>query len=511
MKAAFSSYTNNIVGGRGIALFLLFLLALYLLATAGITAFAAICMIPAFAIFIFLALKHQNALFWYIFSINYFVMGLQRYGYIPVQVTVVTVLPQLLLLMAIVVLPRKGNNSLGNPMLIAIILWTFYLVIQVFNHTCGLPISIGDWLTNLNFYAFYFLLAYVLVSKIINTPENIMRFFRIWAWFSIAAAFWAWRQKTFGWDQTEWRWLVAGAMRTHIVGGSIRYFSFFSDAANFGCNMGASAALFYILALTSKLRKDKILFIIAGAFCTFGFFASGTRSGLVCFMVGIGLYVFLAKSLKLTITVLVFGGAFFFIMAFTNIGQGNMQIRRMRSAFNTEDASLNVRELNKQALRKYLRDAPFGMGININENNIPKFNKFRVVYETSNDSTYVFFWQRTGIVGVFVFAGMNIIILLGGCFITFFRLKNKACKGIAAALCCGFLGIQAGGYANHILLQYPNIILFYGGMAIVYLLPAIEPNYIAYEEKVLAIQEEKKRLKKEKREKSRVKTWLTWR
>ena len=275
--------------------------------------------------------------------------------------------------------------------------------------------------------------------------------------------------------------------------------------------MGASAALFYILALTSKLRKDKILFIIAGAFCTFGFFASGTRSGLVCFMVGIGLYVFLAKSLKLTITVLVFGGAFFFIMAFTNIGQGNMQIRRMRSAFNTEDASLNVRELNKQALRKYLRDAPFGMGININENNIPKFNKFRVVYETSNDSTYVFFWQRTGIVGVFVFAGMNIIILLGGCFITFFRLKNKACKGIAAALCCGFLGIQAGGYANHILLQYPNIILFYGGMAIVYLLPAIEPNYIAYEEKVLAIQEEKKRLKKEKREKSRVKTWLTWR
>ena len=159
MKAAFSSYTNNIVGGRGIALFLLFLLALYLLATAGITAFAAVCMIPAIAIFVFLALKHQNALFWYIFAINYFVMGLQRYGYIPVQVTVVTVLPQLLLLMAIVVLPRKGNNSLGNPMLIAIILWTFYLVIQVFNHTCGLPISIGDWLTNFIFFLHTFWLA----------------------------------------------------------------------------------------------------------------------------------------------------------------------------------------------------------------------------------------------------------------------------------------------------------------------------------------------------------------
>ena len=511
MKGAFSSYANNIGGGRVIVLFLLFLLALYLLATSGLTAFAAVCMIPAVALFVFLAIKHQNALFWYIFTINYFVMGLQRYGYIPIQITIVTVLPQLLLIMAIIIIPRKGKNTMGTPMLLAILLWTLYLIIQVFNQTCGLPVSIGDWLTNLNFFAFYFILAYVLISKIINTPENVIRFLRIFAWFSITAAFWAWRQKTFGWDKSEWAWLVGGAMRTHIVGGSIRYFSFFSDAANFGCNMGASAALFYILALTSKLRKDKILFYIAGAFCTFGFFASGTRSGLVCFMVGIFLYIFLAKSFKLTAIVLILGGAFVFFLAFTNIGNGNMQIRRMRSAFNTNDASKGVRDMNKQALKKHLQDAPFGMGINIDETTIPAFNKFKVVYETSNDSTYVFFWQRTGIVGVYIFAGMNIIILIGGCFITLFRLKNKACKGIAAALCCGFLGIQAGGYANHILLQYPNIILFYGGMSIVYLLPAIELEYIAYEEKKFAIQEEKKRLKKEKREKSRVKTWLTWR
>ena len=510
MKGAFTSYTNNI-GGRVIVLFLLFLLALYLLATSGLTAFAAVCMIPAIALFIFLAIKHQNALFWYIFTINYFVMGLQRYGFIPIQVTMVTVLPQLLLMMAIIIMPRKGNNTLATPMLLVILLWTFYLIIQVFNDTVGIPVSIGDWLTNLNFYAFYFILAYVLVSKIINTPENVMRFLRIFAWFSMIAVFWAWRQKTFGWDKSEWAWLVGGAMRTHIIGGSIRYFSFFSDAANFGCNMGASAALFYILALTSKLKKDKLLFSITGALCTYGFFASGTRSGLVCFIVGIFLYVFLAKSFKLTATVLILGGAFIFFLAFTNIGNGNMQIRRMRTAFDSNDASKSVRDMNKQALKKYLQDAPFGMGININESTIPAFNKFKVVYETSNDSTYVFFWQRTGIVGVYIFAVMNIIILIGGCFISLFRLKNKACKGIAAALCCGFLGIQAGGYANHILLQYPNIILFYGGMSIIYLLPAIEPDYIAYEEKKYAIQEEKKRLKKEKREKSRVKTWLTWR
>lgn len=501
---------NNYIGGRVIVLFLLFLIALYQYYSMGLTGFAATCMLPAIIIFVVLALKHPNTLFWYIFSMNYFVMGLQRYDYIPIPVTAVTILPQLLLLMAIIIIPHKRGNTLVTPMLLAILLWTFYLAIQVFNETCGLPVSIVDWLTNMNFYAFYFIMAYIIVSKIIYTPENIMRFFRLWALFSLLATFWAWRQKTFGWDQTEWRWLVGGAMRTHIIGGSIRYFSFFSDAANFGCNMGASAALFYILGLTSKLKKDKILFTITGLFCTYSFFASGTRSGLVCFMVGIFLYIFLAKSAKLTATILILGGIFVFIMAFTEIGQGNMQIRRMRSAFNTNDASLNVRDLNKQALKKYLQDAPFGMGINIDEGRIPKFNKYKVVYETSNDSTYVFFWQRTGIIGVYVFAAMNIIILIGGCIITLFKLKNKACKGIAAALCCGFLGIQAGGYANHILLQYPNIILFYGGMGIVYLLPAIEKDFITYEERKVAEIEEKKRLKQDKREKSRVKNWLTW-
>lgn len=438
-------------------------------------------------------------------------MGLQRYGYIPVPVTIVTVLPQLLLLMAIIILPRENKGEkLGTPMFWGIILWTGYLLLQLFNDTCGLPISVSNWLTNLNFYAFYFILAYVLCEKIINTPANIMRFLRIWAIFSIIAAIWAWRQKTFGWDNTERAWLMGGAMRTHIIGGSIRYFSFFSDAATFGCCIAASAVFFYITALTSKLRKDKILFGIAGLASTYGFFMSGTRASLVCFVVGVFLYIFLSKSVKLGAIVTISGVLFVFILAFTNIGNGNMQIRRMRTAFNTNDASKNVRDINKESIKKYLQDAPFGFGINIEESSIPRFNKFRKVLDTPNDSTYVFFWQRTGIVGVYVFALMNIIILTGGCIITLFKLKDKACKGIAAAFCCAFLAIQAGGYANHILLQYPNILLFYGGMAIVYLLPAIEQDYIDYEEKHIAIQEEKRRLRLEKLENMRVKPWYSW-
>jgi hypothetical protein len=503
MVGTASTY-KDIRGGRGVLLFLLFLLALANFYAMGITGLALICLIPAGILFLTLSMKNQNLMFWFFFTINYFVMGLQRYGYIPIPITLVTLGPQFLLLMSFIIIPRpESKNSMGTPMLLGIIIWTLYLVLQIFNQTCQLPISVTYWLQNMNFFAFYFLLCYIIINKVVNTPENVMKFLRLWAIFTFVATYWAWRQKTFGWDSSENAWLMGGAMRTHIIGGSIRYFSLFSDAANFGCSTGASAAVFFIIALTSKLRKDKILFWIAGACSTYSFFTSGTRSGLLCFMVGIVLYMFLSKSFKLTTFVVVVGGIFLFFLACTKIGNGNMQIRRMRTAFDSNDASKNVRDMNKEALAKYLKDAPFGMGINIDETNIPAFNKYKVVYETSNDSTYVFFWQRTGIVGVFVFAFMNILILLGGSIITLTRLRSTTCKGIAAALCCGFLGIQTGGYANHILLQYPNLVLFYGGMAIVYLLPAIESDFIAYEEKELAKEEERKRLKLEKKKKKR--------
>ena len=53
-------------------------------------------------------------------------------------------------------------------------------------------------------------------------------------------------------------------------------------------------------------------------------------------------------------------------------------------------------------------------------------------------------------------------------------------------------------------MQFPNCLTFYGGLTIVYLLPYLEPAWIEYEKKQLAIQEEKKRIKLEKKLAERV-------
>ena len=69
---------------------------------------------------------------------------------------------------------------------------------------------------------------------------------------------------------------------------------------------------------------------------------------------------------------------------------------------------------------------------------------------------------------------------------------------------------QLGGYGNQVLMQFPNCLIFYGGLSIVYVLPYIEKEWISYETKILAEQAEKKRLRLEKIEKMRVKPWYSW-
>lgn len=98
---------------------------------------------------------------------------------------------------------------------------------------------------------------------------------------------------------------------------------------------------------------------------------------MVCFIAGVFLYVILSKSFKIALPVIVLGTLFYGFLAFTDIGQGNMQIRRMRSAFNKDDASANVRDINKATLAKYLKDAPFGMGLNVDEENVPANHKYK--------------------------------------------------------------------------------------------------------------------------------------
>jgi O-antigen ligase len=176
----------------------------------------------------------------------------------------------------------------------------------------------------------------------------------------------------------------------------------------------------------------------------------------------------------------------------------------MRSAFDKSDASANQRSINQQAMKKYLAEAPWGIGMGVSYQNVPANNKYTFMATVPPDSEYVFIWIHTGIIGITTFLICTALMLLGACWIVFVRLKSPSLRGIGAGFCCAFVAIQLGGYGNQVLMQFPNCLIFYGGLSIVYVLPHIEKEWIAYEEEQLAIEEEKKRLKLEKKKASRV-------
>jgi O-antigen ligase len=505
-------YSNRITeythenGGRVALLFLLFALAIYEFISAGFNTFAVICLSPLAIIFCYVAFRWRMSIFWALIVVNWFLMN-RNFSYsFPVSLVDETL--ELILISIALIDIRKETyfERAWNTMLLAIILWICLCLIEIFNDTCGLGINVNAWFTGFRLMALHLIWIILVFSLYISNPERLITYLRVWACLSLFSAFWTWKMINIGFTDTEKDWLYNSGYVTHILNGGtlIRYWSTFNDAATYGCNAGSSAIAFLIFGITSKLKFDKIFFIATAVIVTWGMFQSGTRTGIFTMIAGFAVFLVLSKSIRILVPSAILGAIFLFVLIFTNIGNSNQQMRRMRSAFKKGDASATVRDVNKATIAKYIKDAPWGIGIGMFSSNIPANNKYRKLSEVPPDSEYVFIWVRTGPIGVTVFTCCMVLMLLGGCIIVLFRLKSPSLIGIGGGLCAAFVSIHIGAYANQILYQYPNGLTFFGAMAIVYVLPYIEPEWIKYEEKRLAKEAERKRLRLEKKLASRV-------
>lgn len=502
--ANYKSYVQN-NGGRVLLLFLLFLLAIYEFATAGFSAFAIVCIIPVIALGIILTFRFRLFVFWTLFIVNYLVQ--MKDIHLPVPMSIPNeMLEIVLLVMAIINVQDLRAERTGNIMLYVLLIWCGFCTLEVLNDTCDLGINIGAWYTGARLMAFQLLYAFFVYILYITNPKVLVKYLYLWGVLALFACFWIWKQKNMGFTTAENAWIQTRGRSTHILqaGTLIRYFSIYSDAANFGIGIAATSVAFFIFAITSKILKHRIIFALVGAACLWAMFPSGTRTAIFCFFAGFIVYIFLSKSIKIAVPVTILFTLFVFMLAFTTIGNGNQQIRRMRTAFDKNDASAGARSVNQEAMKKYMAEAPWGIGIGIGYENVPANNKYRKLATTPPDSEYVFIWQHTGTIGLTIFIIVTAVMLLGACIIVFFKLKSPSLRGIGAGMCCAFVALQLGGYGNQVLMQFPNCLVFYGGLSLVYGLPFFEDEWIEYENKMIAKQEERKRLRLEKKKALRV-------
>lgn len=502
MEATFKSYAKR-KEGRTIALLLLFAVALLSFVSAGITGYAAVCMLPLLVVLVLLALRFKLFLFTVLMVVNYFLMFAARSGWLFLPVSLHTEVIEIALIAVAIIDAREMHAAnIFNMMLVMVLAWVTFCVIEIFNDSCGIGIDLYAWYTGARLMAFQILYAFIVCAIYVNSPKRVFYFIFLWAAMALFAVFWIWKQQKIGLNAEE-AFFVANS-KSHMVNGHIRYFSIFSDAANCGCHMAGAAIVFLILAITNRIRVLRAVFLVTGLLCVWCFFCTGTRTALVCFIAGMGVYTVLSKSVKIVVPFCVALALFVSFLAFTNIGNSNYNIRRMRSAFRADDASLNVRDINKQALAKYMRDAPWGIGIGIEQDDVPPYNKFKIVTQIPPDSEYVYIWVRTGRIGITLFVVTTLVMLGLACWTVLFRIKNASLRGIGAAFTCAFVAIQLGGYANQILMQFPNVLMFYGGLTIVFLLPNIEGEYAAFERELLDRQEKRREARLAKKRTARV-------
>ena len=320
--------------GRVLLLFLLFLLAIYEFITAGFNNFAIICIAPFLILFAYVVFKWRMFTFWLLIIANWFIQFKNINWHVPLSL--IDELLELLLIGVAIIDVRKAPHfdRAFNIMLLAILTWCGLCCIEILNDTCGIGINLNAWFTGTRLMALQLVWIILVFTLYIDSPKILLTYLRVWAGLSLLSAFWTWKMINFDFTAAENSWLWSRGYVTHVLNGGtlIRYWSTFSDAANYGCNAGASAVAFLVLGITSKLKIDKVFFLVTAIVVTWGMFQSGTRTAIFCMGAGFVVFLILSKSIKIIVPSAIFGAIMLFLLVFTTIGNGNQQIRRMRSA-----------------------------------------------------------------------------------------------------------------------------------------------------------------------------------
>ncbi|EIM75825.1 O-antigen polymerase [Nitritalea halalkaliphila LW7] len=364
------------------------------------------------------------------------------------------------LILAIVSPRHPRLTLLNNGAIYLSVIWLGFAVLELFNPEAP---SKEAWFYAVRAVAFYQLFTVVLILLYVKTKEDIYFFTHFILIWCVAAAFWGFKQIFIGLDNYEWAWLLEGAIKTHVLRGVLRAFSFLSDSGQFGATMGYAGIMSIILALGPFALRKRLLFLVASLICFYAMGLSGTRGALFVPASAAMAYLVATKNFRsVAVGLIVLGGIFFFLK-YTTIGNDNYTLRRMRSALNPEDPSLKVRLENQKKFKAYLKTRPFGGGIGTSGTWGLRFSPNTFLAQTPNDSWYVKIWAETGVIGLTLHIAIILFFIFKG-FAVIFSLQDPVLKHYLMALHSGFIGIAFAAYGNPILGQFPlNLMLYLPG------------------------------------------------
>ncbi len=439
----------------------------YMIAKEGKIIGLLLILLPVMIIFLNRIFNAPYFSFLIVFVANFFMLGLNRYIPGPLGLTIDGLLILTYLSLFFKSFDQPVNWSLAKSDLTLLAgIWFGYTLFQLVNPEA---VSRVAWFYAMRGVALYMILTIPLTFIIMNREKDLSLILILWGTFSLLGTLKGMMQQFIGVDPFEQQWLNEGGAVTHLLFGKLRIFSFYTDAGQFGASQGQAGVVFGILALHVKNIRFRIFYTIVAIAGIYGMMLSGTRGAIAVPIMGFVLYFILIKNIKMMILGAFLGISVFVFFKYTYIAQGNYQVRRMRSAFDPNDPSLQVRLENQRKLKSYLATRPFGGGLGSAGNWGKRFSPNTFLANTATDSWYVAIWAEQGIVGLILHLFILFYVLIKSAFVLMFKIRNDWLKFRMIALICGFFGIMVASYGNGVLGQMPTGIIIYMSMAFLFM------------------------------------------
>ncbi len=360
---------------------------------------------------------------------------------------------------------RFRFRYLNNDLIWLGVVWFFITVLEIVNPAH--PNIIG-WLQEMRSTTLYWVLTVPLAMMIFNKKSDIFLFLDIIVVLSLLGALYGMKQLYIGVDGAEHSWLEGGANRTHVLFGKLRVFSYYAEAAQFGASQAQLAVMCFIIAVGPHSKARRMWYGIAAICIFYGMLISGTRGALGGLVAGGFIFLLLSKQVKILILGGIVGFCFIGFLKFTNIGDGNDQIRRLRSATDPNDASLQVRLINQRTLSNSLASKPFGTGVGTIGMWGVTYNKHINTSEIPPDSYFVKVWAMYGIVGFILWFGIMLYILGKSAGITW-NTRDPAIRNQLCALSAGFGANLLCSYGNEVMNTMPSSAILYLSWALIWM------------------------------------------
>jgi hypothetical protein len=372
--------------------------------------------------------------------------------------------------------PRLLKRSLGSflktPVAAVMIVLLAFMFLQLFNFQGH---SVEGWLQSFRRFLGSILLLFM-AFYLFDDHRKMKRYLTVIFILATLTGMYGCFQQWNGLFEFERWWIMSNENRfgLYFIMGEFRKFSTMSDPAAYGIAMAICSLLYLILAWETKSKRNRFILLGGVFFMMLGMSYSGTRTANVMLAAGLVFYGLLSMNKKSTQFFLVVMAV---IWAFLMYGPVvNSTILRFRSSFQgSQDASYQVRDLNRKMIQPYIKKHPLGGGLGTSGAAGLRFNRSHYLSGFPPDSGYLRKGMETGWIGLGLVILAYFIVLRYGIG-AFFRSRFREHRMLIAAALCVIFSLYVGEFAQEAIGQMSDIVVYYPLIAILVKLRKKEEN-----------------------------------